>query len=103
MLRPLLEIVMVTLNSYKALSNGMHGPTFRHSGLVRGDLMLQLQIRCRMICVNQLRFWEVNVSESGMKIRYFTHNVCDVTLSLYLKLEKYAWPRWDSNLRPLEC
>ena len=19
------------------------------------------------------------------------------------KLEKYAWPRWDSNLRPLEC
>ena len=19
------------------------------------------------------------------------------------KREKYAWPRWDSNLRPLEC
>ena len=35
--------------------------------------------------------------------------VCEVTLSVYPhrgpgKLEKYAWPRWESNLRlrPLE-
>ena len=28
------------------------------------------------------------------------------TLSVYphrASLKKYAWPRWDSNLRPLEC
>ena len=34
------------------------------------------------------------------------YDVCDVTLSVYphraCKLEKYARPRWESNLRPLE-
>ena len=33
------------------------------------------------------------------------YDVCDVTLrcvSTLGKLEKCAWPRWESNLRPLE-
>ena len=34
------------------------------------------------------------------------YDACDVTLSVYPhragKLEKYAWPRWESKLRPLE-
>ena len=34
------------------------------------------------------------------------YNVCDATLHECIstpgKLERYAWPRWESNLRPLE-
>ena len=33
------------------------------------------------------------------------YDVCDVTLSVLStpgRLEKYAWPRWESNQRPLE-
>ena len=34
------------------------------------------------------------------------YDTCDVTLSVYPctpgKLEKYASPRWESNLRPLD-
>ena len=36
---------------------------------------------------------------------YSGEYVCDVTLGVYphrARLEKYAWLRWDSNLRPLE-
>ena len=40
-----------------------------------------------------------------MKNRY-NNDVCDVIYSECMftpgKLEKYAWPRWQSNLRPLE-
>ena len=33
------------------------------------------------------------------------YDACDVTLSVYphrAGFEKYAWPRWESNLQPLE-
>ena len=33
------------------------------------------------------------------------YDACDVILSVYPhrpKLEKYAWPRWEPNLQPLE-
>jgi hypothetical protein len=45
-------------------------------------------------------FFCVGVTYSG------EYDVCDVTLSVCIstpgKLEKYAWPRWEWNLRPLE-
>ena len=66
------------------------------------NLMQQLYSIDRLKAVNNslFDFFCVGVMYAG------EYDVCDVTLSACIftpdKLEKYAWPRWESNLRPLE-
>ena len=55
--------------------------------------------RDSIACNNETDFFCVGVMYPG------EYDDCDVTLECIStpgKLEKYAWPRWESNLRPLE-
>ena len=65
---------------------------------------IMLLLSCFLIFNRQLKkhvqvfFFCVGVMYSG------EYDACDVTLSVSTpgKLEKYAWTRWESNLRPLQ-
>ena len=57
--------------------------------------------RVKFPIIFNINFFCVGVMYSG------EYDACDVTLRVLCistpgKLEKYAWPRWESNLRPLE-